>query len=347
MSDNVVVCGAGFAGFNAALTLDKLGFDVILLDENHYHLYRPGLVDLFRGNLTVDDLKIDLDKFYRGTSVEFSAERVERIYPDNNVVKAEIGEYSFDYCVVCLGGEYKVPEKDFVFSSCSLNDVQESIEYIEENDVEKVAIVGGGYVGVEVAAELDLMDIEVTVIDSNTRPLSNFNEDVSHKVLDYFNKHDINFRGGFRAADVIDGGVKLSNGVYVDSDMVLWNTGVSASNIVQESFNVGNNGVPVNEGLCSEEYSNIFVLGDCSESDEVRSDQIALKQGRFVGKNIKKGNDEMLESFKPGYSPFIISLGKTGVYTNDDTVYKSRIFRWMKEIIRIKYQKGLKLRKML
>jgi len=127
-------------------------------------------------------------------------------------------------------------------------------------DMESSIIIGCGYVGIEIATELEERGIDVTIVDGSTRPVGNSGQEVSEKVLDYLNDHDINFRGGTRVEEINKQSVRLADGKKVEADSVVWSGGIQASRLVQNYFDTGPGGLPVNSGLASKEHSNVFCI---------------------------------------------------------------------------------------
>jgi NADH dehydrogenase len=332
MGERVVVAGAGFAGLNSALMLDSKGFDVLLIDRQHRHVFRPGLIELIRGRVLEDSITLDLDRFLKGTGVEYTREEIDSIDPEEKAVHADIGDYSYDYLVLALGSEMKEPDFDLKYTEdfYSLENAKEAVEESEEAD--SAAIIGSGYTGVEIGTELHQKGLEVTVVDESTRPMPVSNEKSSHVALDNFNSSGISFRGGNRVEEVTNYGVELEDGSEIEVDMVVWCGGLQASKTVQKSFDTDINGIKVNSGLSALEYEDVFAAGDVTDDSFTDTAQIAEKEGVHVAKNIYRGG-ELLEDFSPGRNPILVSLGNTGMLVTEDSAYQSRFFRFMKDMV--------------
>lgn len=342
MDEEVVVAGAGFAGLTAAVRLKRKGFDVKVLDQNSFHLFKPGLVDIVGGRKSEDKFKIDLNSFFEDTGITFSREKILGIQPEREIVKTNSGTHSYDYLVLTLGGQpqYYGLEAENLTSLYDLTDITRIRDSL--SDLEKISVVGSGYTGIEIASEIGLKDVEVEVIGEETRPMPDSSMEASERVLKHLNSSGIGFRGGSRVAEISETGLTLSNGKEIETDMALWAGGIQASEIVQTSFNVGSEGLPVNSGLSSKKYENVFAAGDNADYDFVKTAQNAIKQGRLVAENIDCSEDQALENFEEDDIPIIVSLGEKAMLELGEKTYVSKGFRYLESFIRLRYIYGLK-----
>ncbi|PSH00146.1 MAG: hypothetical protein BRC28_01095, partial [Nanohaloarchaea archaeon SW_4_43_9] len=191
MGEKVVVAGAGFGGVHSALELARRGYDVELIDQNGYHLFTPALIDIAGGSTEAEDISMNLNDFFSGTSVEFSREKIVGIDPDEEVVETTSGGHSYDNLVVSLG--YDVASFGIDISDALEVYTLEGAKKVdrEAEEAESAIVVGSGYVGVEVACELSERGVEVTLVDQVTRPMPRSSSEVSEKVLNSLNSKDI------------------------------------------------------------------------------------------------------------------------------------------------------------
>lgn len=341
----VVVLGAGFAGVNVCLNLIGSEHDVELLDVNGSHEFKPGLIDLFRERHTEDELRVNLNRLFKDTDVSFSREAVEDIEPENQKVKTNAGTHDYTYLVVALGSDAATYGIDTSGAEefYSLNSAKKAVRQVKE--AEKVTVVGAGYVGVEVAAEVEKMGKEVSLVDGVTRPMSTANENSSHKVLDYLNRKNINFKGGNAVKRMEEGKVVLENGKSIEHDACIWTAGVQASKTVQESLDVGRNGIPVDDFLRWKKYPEVFAVGDCAEIDAIDTAHNAISQARTVSRNMDRPKSEM-DEYKASGFPLLVSLGDTGLMLHKERCLGNRSFRYLKDYIMKGYKANLKRKKL-
>jgi len=346
MDRKVVVAGAGFAGVTAALRLSRKGFDVTVIDLRAQHEFTPGIIDVFRDRVSEDRLSIDLEYFFSGTDIDFQKEVIEGIDPENDIVYTGSGEHRYDDLVLSLGGEPRTFGMDIsdAYTIYSLEDARKIDE--ELDDLDEVLIVGSGYVGVEMAGELAEKGLDVTVVDRATRPMPGSPEEASHIALNYMNSTDISFRGGNEVVEIERKGVETAEGEFIGADLVIWAGGIQSSKVVQNSFGVDARGLPVNSGLSSEEYRNVFAVGDCSNSENLKTAHNAIKEGYRVAENVSRGEDEELESYDVERNLLVVSMGRTGILLYGDLVLKNRLLRRLKDLVRLKYVIDIKMERL-
>jgi len=344
MAEKVVVAGAGFGGINAALELARKGFEVEIIDKESFSEYKPGLIDLFRDRIEEDKLKLNLGDFFENTSIDFSREKILGFNLDQNKVETDSGSHEYDYLVLALGSEpatygMDISDAELCYDIRGAMNLDRKLE-----DMESSIIIGCGYVGIEIATELEERGIDVTIVDGSTRPVGNSGQEVSEKVLDYLNDHDINFRGGTRVEEINKQSVRLADGKKVEADSVVWSGGIQASRLVQNYFDTGPGGLPVNSGLASKEHSNVFALGDNADGGYLDVAQNAEEQAGVLARNIARPDFEALEEYSEGRLPLLISMGNTAILSVGGKAVQNRFFRYLKDIVRIRYFFQLKNR---
>lgn len=346
MDEKVVVAGAGFGGVHSALELAERGYDVELIDQNGHHLFTPALVDVVRGKMDGDDISMSLSSFFSSTSVKFSREKIVGIDPDKEVVETTSGAHNYDSLVVALG--YDVANFGIDISDALEVYTLEGAKKVDEEaaDAGSALIVGSGYVGVEVACELDDRGLDVTLVDQVTRPMPRSSSKVSEKVLDYLNSAGIAFRGGTAVEEVGENEIVLENGEKMEADMVIWLAGMQASKLVQRDFDCGRSGIEVNSGLNSHKYGNVFALGACADADCEVTAYNAVGQAEIIADNIGKSQNESLEEFEEGKRMLLLKMGGTAILEYGDRSYRNRLLCYMKKFIRWKYWTKLKWKKL-
>ncbi len=335
--EEVVVLGAGFGGLNTAIKIAGRGKQVKLIDSGRYHEFTPGLIDLYRDRVSEDRLKLDIEGFLEHTSIDFLREHVEGIYPTRNVVETDGGRHEYSQLVVALGSEPHSHDVDIREAGIpySLEQTKTIVDELEEGD--SVAVVGSGYVGVEIATELGCKGMEVSLIDKATRPLPESNDKSSGLALDYLNRKGISFQGGRSVVDVSDSRVCFRDSKGMDVDSVLWAAGVRTPEVVRESFGVGDEGIPVNAGMASEEYSNVFAVGDCAHNGCAKTARNAIREAATVAENVDRSEDRELALFNKKTYPVVISLGDTAIFAKGEFAYRHSLIRRLKDVIRMRY----------
>lgn len=140
----------------------------------------------------------------------------------------------------------------------------------ELHDVERVVIVGGGFIGLEAAATLRKLDKHVTVLEAQSRvlsrvaaePLSRFYE-AEHRsrgVDVQLNAHIERLEGDGRRVS----GVRMTGGTLLPAQMVIVGVGITPAiePLIQAGAR-GDNGVAI-DAICRTTLPGVFALGDCA-----------------------------------------------------------------------------------
>ncbi|MDY6774080.1 MAG: FAD-dependent oxidoreductase, partial [Candidatus Nanohaloarchaea archaeon] len=189
MDSEVAVAGCGIAGLETALRLERKGIEVAVVEPQDSTLFYPALHHLLAGR-DVPEVSIDLEDKFQDREIHHVRERLTGMRPGENVMELEDGELEFDQAVIAVGsvtsygsieGEGNVHDLRF------RDDTEEIQEKLEEGDVERVAVVGGGATGVEATASLhdasqELEEFTVTLLESSDRLLPQFPEKMGRKV---------------------------------------------------------------------------------------------------------------------------------------------------------------------
>ncbi|WP_376702045.1 FAD-dependent oxidoreductase [Mesorhizobium sp. ISC25] len=179
MKNGVVIVGAGHAGVQAAASLREEGYDgsVILIgDENELPYHKPPLSKTFIKDQQAKPQPLRGEAFYTGSTIDFRPGiRIERI--DVGGRRLEIsggGVLPFDRLVLATGARPRLlplpgSELSGVVSLRSLGDARLIRELSAQS--EEVVILGGGFIGLEIAATLTAAGRKVAVVEAVDRLL--------------------------------------------------------------------------------------------------------------------------------------------------------------------------------
>jgi 3-phenylpropionate/trans-cinnamate dioxygenase ferredoxin reductase component len=179
MENGVVIVGAGHAGVQAAASLREEGYQgpiVLISDENELPYHKPPLSKTFIKDDQAKPQPLRGEAFYTASSIDFRpSTRVECIDLDGRRLELAGGDrLPFDRLILATGSRpRRLPlpgaELSGVLSLRSLGDAR-SIRQLSA-ETENVVILGGGFIGLEIAATLRAAGRTVTVVEAADRLL--------------------------------------------------------------------------------------------------------------------------------------------------------------------------------
>ncbi|WP_378945913.1 NAD(P)/FAD-dependent oxidoreductase [Mesorhizobium sp. ANAO-SY3R2] len=179
MKNGVVIVGAGHAGVQAAASLREEGYDgpVILLgDEKELPYHKPPLSKTFIKDVAAQPQPLRGETFYTGHSIDFRpGSLVESIdVPARRLALAGGEDLAYDHLILATGSRPRIlplPGTDLagVLSLRSVADARAIREH--SAGCEDVVVIGGGFIGLEIAATLAAGGRRVTVVEALDRLL--------------------------------------------------------------------------------------------------------------------------------------------------------------------------------
>ncbi|SDO02360.1 3-phenylpropionate/trans-cinnamate dioxygenase ferredoxin reductase subunit [Filomicrobium insigne] len=277
MSLPIVIVGAGQAAARAIETLHGLscGRRIVLVgSEPHLPYQRPPLSKKFlTGDATEEQLWLQGEAFLEKADVDFrrGETALELDVTARNVTLSGGETLAYHQLLIATGSQPRRlnlagEELAGVHTLYSIADVQRLGAGLE--DAQRVVIIGGGYIGLEVAASLIKLGKDVTVLEQQDRLLSRV---VSPVLSDFFKQlhegHGVTLRFNARAqrieGDTDATGVMLDDGSVISADLVLVAAGAVANDqIAREAGLACDNGIFVDEACRVAPH--VFAAGDCT-----------------------------------------------------------------------------------
>lgn len=311
---SVVIAGGGQAGLQVAVSLRAVGFDgriVIVGEEPRLPYQRPPLSKAYlKADAATDSLLLKPQAFYEANRIEtvlgtrvVVIDRAER-----SVALSDGADLPYDHLVLALGARNRLPPLPGVSrpNVHALRDAAEA-ERLREALVEgaRLVVVGGGFIGLEVAASARARGLDVTVLEGAARLMGRVVSPVlSDFFLDVHRAMGTTVRLGASVAaiegDDVDGpatGVRLANGDVFPADLVLLATGVVPNTEIAAAAGlVVEGGVQVDRFMTTSDAA-IFAIGDCAVFESPFADgpvrlesvQNAIDQAKCVAARILGG----------------------------------------------------------
>ena len=279
MTSTILIIGAGQAGSQAVSTLRSEGYKGRILlvgDEPYFPYQRPPLSKKYlAAEIGNDRLLIRPETYYQQQNVEVrlsvSATRIDRA--KKTVTFSDHSEERYDKLLIATGARVRkltLPHADLqdVLYLRTIADVDLIQPFIKPG--KKVVLVGGGYIGLEVAAVAVKRGATVTVVEMAERLMA---RTTSEPVASFFEaehrKAGVQLRLGAmcqgfeeRAGRLVR--VRLADGSAVEADVAIVGVGVEpAISLAKDAGVVCENGIRVDEfGRTSD--PDIYAAGDCT-----------------------------------------------------------------------------------
>jgi 3-phenylpropionate/trans-cinnamate dioxygenase ferredoxin reductase subunit len=305
-----VIIGAGVAGVQTALDLRHHGYEgelVLVGDETEEPYDRPPLSkEYLKGAADRESLGLLSARVASDRRITLQlGQRATRLHPAERRVELEDGSaIGYDYLVIATGANNRrlpVPGADLpgVWSLRSLDEADGLRQGLEAAN--NVVIVGGGFIGLEVAAAARARGAKVTVVEFLPRVMARvLSPDMSDHFAAEHGRQGVEILTGVGVTEVIAGhggsvsAVALGDGTTIEADLVVVGVGVTPAVELAESGGLNTADGVIVDGTLRTSDPNIYAIGDCARFDcivsgrELRLESIqnAADQARFVAAHI-------------------------------------------------------------
>jgi len=315
MTEPFVIVGGDAAGMSAASKAKREDpdRDVIVFEKGEWVSYAAcGMPYYVKG--TVENLE-DLVAM---TPEEFREERevdlrmgheVVEVNPRQTVVTVEANGDRFDQpygdLLLATGARAIEPpfdgiDLDGVFTLRSMDEAEGIKDYVTAAEPETAAIVGGGYVGVEMAEALVERDVDVSIFEMLPHILQPFGEETANIVGDHLQERGVDLYRetaveGFAGSETVQS-VELADEGSVPADLVIVGVGVRPNvELAEEAgIEVGPTGAVATDEYGRTNVADVYAAGDCAEAtnavtgepDYVPLALTANRAGRAIGSTV-------------------------------------------------------------
>lgn len=314
--ERLIVVGGNAAGLSAASYVKRRmpNVDVLVFERTSNASYAscglPYLIEGITGEpheLIALPVKTLREK--RGINVRLRSEVAgidtkRRVVTVKNLDEGGEHEYSYDRLVISTGAfpvRPNVPgiDLDGVFTLRSLDDGIKLKSFIEGRSPKRVVIVGGGYVGLEMAEAFSVQSFDVTVLEKMNRVLGNFDTEIATIVEQKLKERGVRLLlgSGLKAIERVGEEMRVvTEDSLVPCDLVVIGVGVKPDVSLARAAGIelGQTGaIWVNDRMeTSKEH--VYACGDCAEAYHrlikrntwIPLGDTANKQGRVAGANI-------------------------------------------------------------
>lgn len=321
-----LIIGGVAGGATVAARLRRMDekADIILFERGKYVSYANCGLPYYigdtinnRNKLFVQTVKGFTDRFRIDIRIE---QEVTRVLPNvkqveiKNLATGEVYIENYDKLVLSPGAEPLRPriegiENKKIFTLRNVPDTDMIKNYVNQEKPRRAVVVGGGFIGLEMAENLHELGIHVTVVEMSNQVMAPLDYSMAAIVHQHLT--------GKKVSLIVEDGVShfeessegvlvhLKSGKQIPADMVLLSIGVRPETLLakEAGLSIGAlGGIAVNEFMQTSD-PDIYALGDAVEVRHLITDKPALiplagpanKQGRIVADNIVFDNREKYE----------------------------------------------------
>jgi 3-phenylpropionate/trans-cinnamate dioxygenase ferredoxin reductase subunit len=305
---DIIIIGGGQAGDEVATQLRQQGFDgklILISEESLLPYQRPLLSKAFlAGDVTFEQLLIKAPLSYEKSAIELHInQRVEHINRHDKRIRLSNGDLlPYDKLILATGGRprtIKVPGAELkdIFYLRTVADVEFLQPAFQAG--RRVVIVGGGYIGLEVASIAVKSGLDVTVLEGAPRVLARVTSPEMSAFYERVHRgQGVKIRTGVavsgflpNAANDAVGLIECGEDESIPADLVIVGIGlIPNTELAEEAGLLVDNGIVVNEHEQSSD-PHIYAIGDCSSHAhhgfllrKIRLESVpnAIEQARIV-----------------------------------------------------------------
>ncbi|WP_226085895.1 CoA-disulfide reductase [Mesobacillus sp. S13] len=316
MAKKVVIVGGVAGGATTAARLRRLDeqTEIVMVERGEYISFANcGLPYYIGGAIqerdallvqTVEGMSKKFNMDIRNLSEVTRIDRERKVVEIKNLKTGETYEESYDVLVLSPGASPIKPpipginEAEALFTLRNIPDTDKIKAYVDEQQPKKATVIGGGFIGVEMAENLWERGVEVTLVEMADQIMAPIDFEMASILHQHLREKGVNLvlEDGVKSFEKNGKLINLNSGKQIDTDMVILAIGVAPENkLVKEAgLELGLRGaIHVNERLQTADES-IYAIGDAIEVKDYINEQAthiplawpANRQGRIVADHI-------------------------------------------------------------
>ncbi len=331
----IVIVGGGFAGVSVARRLEERlrpgEADIVLLSRDNYTLFTPMLPEVTSGELEVRHVvtpirtQLSRTRFVLGDVDEIDV--ASRTLRYHHVLTQQNVEQRFDHLVLALGSstsDFGLPGvAEHTWALKSLEDAQslrnhlvwllEFADTTHDNVLRDclltIAVVGGGFTGVEAAGEIGQLfrsvlrfykrlsgrQVKVILIEAGPALLAGLPPKMGEYARRVLERRGIEVLTGDGVSSVDERGLTLQSGRRIESETIVWSAGVKPSETIAREPalpKTKRGAIETARDMSVPNFPGVWALGDCAAIPDgsggyyPMTAQHAIREGPHVAENI-------------------------------------------------------------
>ncbi len=337
----IIVIGAVAAGTSAAAKARRNSEDaeIVVYEKDRFISYSGCGMPYHIGGVVenAEELTPRDPAFFKGKyNVDIlTRHEVLALSPSNkcvtvkNLETGEVFEDHYDKLVIATGARASVPpikgaDGAHVFTLRSIGDMLRIKAFIRENRPKSAAIIGTGFIGLEMCENLKALGIEVSLIEKLPQVTPGLDADMAAYAQDHIEKSGVPVLTNASASEITDVGVSLADGREIPADMVLVSAGIRPNTELAAAAGIAlgaSGAIRVDAGMRTN-IPDIYACGDCIEHFHLVTGKpvwrplgsTANKTGRIAGDSVTGGDLEFRGVLGTGiFRVFDLTVAQTGL----------------------------------
>jgi NADH:ubiquinone reductase (H+-translocating) len=369
----VVVLGSGFAGMQAVVELERLfrrspEYEILLISEQNFVLFTPLLPQITSSQIDPRHIAQAVRDVRGNRRFRFLRSTVRSIDLQNRRLDTVAGPIPYDSLVIALGSRtnyFHTPgAREHTYDFKTLEDSMSLREHVldlcehadhvadaaERRRLLTIAVVGGGYTGVELLTDLqDFLfhyaarcyrgltrnSFRLVLIEATDSILGGIHLKLRAHAMKRLGHEGIEILYRSRVTQCFEQAVEINGTDRLSVGTVVWTAGVRAPELVEALPGPHDRAgrARVNEYLQLENYPQVFVLGDSAVAPDADAPQVApvaIGHGKIAARNIAhRERGEPLESYRYVSQGMLVSLGARDAVVSVGGLQIHGYFAWL------------------
>ncbi|WP_252232593.1 CoA-disulfide reductase [Clostridium sp. ZBS15] len=322
MAKKIIIVGGVAGGASTAARLRRLdeNLDIIMFEKGEYISFANcGLPYYIGGTIndreklivqTVEEMSKKFNLDIRNLSEVIKIDKANKKVSIKDYKSNEVYEEDYDILVLSPGASPLKPKIsgidkcDNLFTLRNIPDTDKIKEFVDNKNPKKAVVIGGGFIGLEMAENLKERGIDVTLVEASDQVMAPIDIEMASIVHDHLIDKNVELilKDGVESFEDEGKKIVLKSGRKINTDMIILSIGVKPETRIAKEAGIELNerdAIVVDKHMKTSD-SNIFALGDAIEvMDFVNKKPTMIplawpanRQGRLVANNIIGKNEE-------------------------------------------------------
>ncbi|OSA96381.1 UNVERIFIED_ORG: CoA-disulfide reductase [Clostridium botulinum] len=322
MSKKVIIVGGVAGGASTAARLRRLdeSLEIIMFEKGEYISFANCGLPYYIGGIindreklivqTVEEMSKKFNLDIRNLSEVIKIDTENKKVSIKDYRKNKVYEEDYDILVLSPGGSPLKPKIsgidkcDNLFTLRNIPDTDKIKEFVDNKNPKKAVVIGGGFIGLEMAENLKERGIDVSLVETSDQVMAPIDIEMASIVHDHLIDKNVELilKDGVDSFEDKGKKVVLKSGRKINTDMIILSIGVKPETRIAKEAGIKLNerGAIIVDKYMKTSDSNIFALGDAIEVVDFVNKKPTMiplawpanRQGRLVANNIIGRNEE-------------------------------------------------------